>query len=90
MFRALTTAARAPSRRIALVTPDPTMARRVSAQLARWEIVPENSAGEPLNGFGAGRFMRLLLDLALQPGSVAALAALLLVSVGRRLGLASV
>jgi ATP-dependent helicase/nuclease subunit B len=62
---------------IALVTPDPMMARRVTSALARWNIVPENSAGEPLDAFGAARFMRLLIDLSKEPQSSAALAALL-------------
>jgi ATP-dependent helicase/nuclease subunit B len=33
----------------ALVTPDRTLARRVTARLARWSIVPDDSAGRPLS-----------------------------------------
>lgn len=62
---------------IAIVTPDPVMARRVTAALQRFEIIPENSAGERLDAFGAANFLRLLIDLARQSQSVTALAALL-------------
>ena len=33
----------------ALVTPDRTLARRVTARLARWSITPDDSAGRPLS-----------------------------------------
>jgi ATP-dependent helicase/nuclease subunit B len=43
-----------------LVTPDRTLARRVSAELARWGIALDDSAGTPLAGTAPGRcFMAL-------------------------------
>ncbi len=37
-----------PERQIALVTPDRELARRVTAQLRRWDIFIDDSAGQPL------------------------------------------
>ena len=41
-----------------MITPDRTLARRVAATLARWDIRPDDSAGVPLSLTPAGRFMR--------------------------------
>ncbi|MGR3433432.1 MAG: double-strand break repair protein AddB [Shimia sp.] len=41
----------------ALVTPDRTIARRVTAALARWGIVPDDSAGQPLPLTPPGRLL---------------------------------
>jgi ATP-dependent helicase/nuclease subunit B len=43
-----------PGRTAALVTPDPALARRVSAELARWGVEVDSSAGAPLAGLPAG------------------------------------
>jgi ATP-dependent helicase/nuclease subunit B len=43
-----------PRRTAALVTPDRTLARRVSALLARWGIEADDSAGKPLSEAAAG------------------------------------
>ena len=43
----------------ALVTPDQGLGRRVAARLERWGIVPDASAGQPLNRMPAG----VLVDL---------------------------
>jgi double-strand break repair protein AddB len=43
--------------RAALVTPDRTLARRVTAALDRWGIVPDDSAGVPLALTPPGRFL---------------------------------
>lgn len=43
--------------RAALITPDRTLARRVTAALDRWGILPDDSAGEPLNQSPTGRFL---------------------------------
>ncbi|MCK0168837.1 double-strand break repair protein AddB [Jannaschia sp. S6380] len=43
--------------RSALITPDRTLARQVGAQLGRWGIVPDDSAGRPLNQSAPGRLM---------------------------------
>jgi ATP-dependent helicase/nuclease subunit B len=50
-----------PARTAALVTPDRTLARRVSALLARWGIEADDSAGVPLKDRAAGT---LLLGIA--------------------------
>lgn len=50
-----------PGRTAALVTPDRTLARRVSALLARWDIAADDSAGRPLAELAAGT---LLLGIA--------------------------
>jgi len=47
----------------ALVTPDRALARRVAAELRRWHIEIDDSAGVPLNKTPPGVFLRLLLDL---------------------------
>lgn len=49
-----------PRARVALVTPDRDLARRVSAELARHGVVADDSAGEPLGESAAGAFLRLL------------------------------
>jgi ATP-dependent helicase/nuclease subunit B len=51
-------------RRAALVTPDRNLARRVAAELGRWGIVIEDSAGIPLADTAPGRLARLAADTA--------------------------
>jgi ATP-dependent helicase/nuclease subunit B len=51
-------------RRAALVTPDRTLSRMVSAALDRWDITADDSAGEPLQQTAAGRFLRQVLHLS--------------------------
>ncbi|HEY3911862.1 MAG TPA: double-strand break repair protein AddB [Stellaceae bacterium] len=53
-----------PGATAALVTPDRELARRVAAELRRWGIEIDDSAGMPLNRTPPGVFLRLLLDLA--------------------------
>ena len=48
----------------ALVTPDRALARRVAAELRRWDIDIDDSAGLPLNRTPPGVFLRLVLDMA--------------------------
>ena len=55
MRRALET----PGRTAALVTADRALARRVSAELRRWNIDVDDSAGEPLRETAPGAFLRL-------------------------------
>jgi ATP-dependent helicase/nuclease subunit B len=47
---------------MALVTPDRDLARRVKANLSRWNIGVDDSAGEPLSRFGAASLLLLLMD----------------------------
>lgn len=51
-------------KRAALITPDRDLARQVSASLLRWAIVPEDSAGVPLNQTAPGRLLRHITNLA--------------------------
>jgi len=53
-----------PAATAALVTPDRELARRVAAELRRWGIDIDDSAGLPLNRTPPGAFLRLVLDLA--------------------------
>jgi ATP-dependent helicase/nuclease subunit B len=53
-----------PGRTAALVTPDRDLARRVAAELRRWDIDIDDSAGLPLNRTPPGVFLRLVLALA--------------------------
>jgi ATP-dependent helicase/nuclease subunit B len=53
-----------PGATAALVTPDRELARRVAAELRRWGIEIDDSAGMPLNRTPPGVFLRLVLELA--------------------------
>ncbi|MBV9826334.1 MAG: double-strand break repair protein AddB [Alphaproteobacteria bacterium] len=53
-----------PEATAALVTPDRELARRVAAELRRWGIDIDDSAGLPLNRTAPGAFLRLVLELA--------------------------
>ena len=64
-------------RTAALVTPDRGLARRVAAELRRFGIDADDSAGTPLLATGAGALMRLALAAALEPGDPHALLGLL-------------
>lgn len=64
-------------RRAALITPDQTLVRRVTAALDRWSLVPDNSGGEPLHLSPPGRFLRQIAGLFGRPLTVEGLLALL-------------
>jgi ATP-dependent helicase/nuclease subunit B len=66
-----------PERTAALVTPDQTLARRVTAKLARWGVVPDSSAGEALAGSRAGALAARVARLAADPTAPATLLAVL-------------
>ena len=53
-----------PSRTAALVTPDRNLARRVAAELMRWNIAIDDSAGTPLAQTPAAVFLSLLASAA--------------------------
>lgn len=75
-----------PGRTAALVTPDPALARRVSARLSRWGVVADSSAGAPLPAFPAGVVLTLLARAAadpLDPSTLLALAKHPLARLGR-------
>jgi ATP-dependent helicase/nuclease subunit B len=56
-----------PDRTAALVTPDQVLARRVTAKLARWGVVPDSSAGESLAGCPCGVLAGLVARIAADP-----------------------
>lgn len=47
----------------ALITPDRMLSRQVTAALDRWNILPDDSAGTPLNLSPPGRFLRHVASL---------------------------
>ena len=51
-------------RTAALITPDRTLARRVTGELGRWQIAIDDSAGRPLAHTSAGAFVCLLAEAA--------------------------
>lgn len=61
----------------ALITPDRTLARRVTAALDRWRIAPDDSAGRPLDLTPPGTFLRLTASLLRGPPDAVTLLALL-------------
>jgi ATP-dependent helicase/nuclease subunit B len=67
----------APGRIAALVTPDRALARRVAAELRRWDIEVDDSAGTPLAATPPGGFLRLVAAAAAERLAPVALLALL-------------
>ena len=66
-----------PGKICALVTPDPSLARRVRAKLSRWDVEVDSSAGEPLEETLHGSFLTLSAELALDPFDPLCLTALI-------------
>jgi len=60
-----------PGKTAALITPDIAIARRVAAELARWGVEVEDSAGRTLGQTEAGVFARLALDAAREDAPLA-------------------
>ena len=73
---ALREALEAPERTAALVTPDRGLARRVAAHCARWGIVVDDTAGQPLAVLPPGTLLLELAEAAAQRFAPAALLAL--------------
>lgn len=63
--------------RAALITPDRALARRVTAELARFGILADDTAGAPLSGTPQGGLVQLLLEASLRPGDPVAIVGLL-------------
>jgi len=61
----------------ALITPDRNLARRVTAELSRFGIVADDSAGTPLASTPQGMLLQLLLEATLRPGDPVAIVSLL-------------
>jgi len=66
-----------PGATVAVVTPDRALARRVSAELGRWDLKVDDSAGAPLDLMPEGVFARLLAEALAEPAEPARLLALL-------------
>jgi ATP-dependent helicase/nuclease subunit B len=66
-----------PEKRVALVTPDRGLARRVVSLLERWGIAADDSAGEPLSQTPTGRLFLLLAEVIAEDAAPVALLALL-------------
>ncbi|MBW8723748.1 MAG: double-strand break repair protein AddB, partial [Inquilinus limosus] len=66
-----------PGRTAALVTPDRDLARRVAAQLTRWQVAVDDSAGRPLADTPVGAYLRLVADVAFRDASPLSVLALL-------------
>lgn len=66
-----------PQRTAALVTPDRGLARRVAAELARWDITIDDSAGQPLSRTAPGAFLAGLARAAAEQFTPVPLLALL-------------
>lgn len=66
-----------PGRRVAVVTPDRGLARRIVHHLARWNIEADDSAGRPLSHTAAGRAFLLIAEVLAQEASSVELMALL-------------
>ncbi|MGJ3230718.1 MAG: double-strand break repair protein AddB [Oceanicaulis sp.] len=65
-----------PGARAVLVTPDRALARRVSVEMARFDVTLDDSAGTPLSDTAPGAFLMRVLDCARAPGSALAFSAL--------------
>ncbi|WP_152464815.1 double-strand break repair protein AddB [Sulfitobacter sp. THAF37] len=61
----------------ALITPDRMLTRQVTSALDRWNILPDDSAGTPLQLSPPGRFLRHVADLMVRQLDAAALLTLL-------------
>jgi ATP-dependent helicase/nuclease subunit B len=66
-----------PGRTAALVTPDRGLARRVAAELKRWKVEVDDSAGVPILQTPPGLFLRLLAEAAAEGFAPVPLLALL-------------
>lgn len=62
-----------PEKRIAVVTADRSLARRVAQHLARWNVDADDSAGRTLSLTPAGRLLGLVADLVSHGGAPAKL-----------------
>jgi ATP-dependent helicase/nuclease subunit B len=74
---ALREALETPDRTAALVTPDRSLARRVSAHCARWNIAVDDSAGRPLSIAPPGTLLTAIVEAAAEEFAPLALLTLL-------------
>jgi ATP-dependent helicase/nuclease subunit B len=74
---ALRQAAADPEAKVALVTPDRNLARRVSTELLRFNVVADDSGGTPLSRTAPAELLTLLLAAVFEPGDPVSIVALL-------------
>ncbi|MFN3835143.1 MAG: double-strand break repair protein AddB [Glycocaulis sp.] len=65
-----------PGRTAMVVTPDRALARRITTEMARFGVELDDSAGEALSDTAPGAFLMRVMEVAGDPGSALALAAL--------------
>ncbi|KPF42911.1 double-strand break repair protein AddB [Rhizobium sp. AAP43] len=66
-----------PDSRVALITPDRALARRVMAELARFDIEADDSAGTPLTGTQAAMLAQVVVEACLRPGDPVSIVSLI-------------
>lgn len=66
-----------PDSRVALITPDRALARRVMAELARFDIDADDSAGTPLTGTQEAMLAQVVTEACLRPGDPVAIVSLI-------------
>jgi double-strand break repair protein AddB len=66
-----------PERTVTMITPDAALSRRVTAALSRFDVVPDDTAGQPLAQSPPGILTRMIADAAAYPGDPVAIAGLL-------------
>ena len=66
-----------PERRVAVITPDRSLAARIVANLGRWNIVADDTAGRPLPQTAAGRVLLQLAEVVAERAAPVPLLALL-------------
>lgn len=66
-----------PGKRVTLITPDRVLARRISAACKRWDILLDDSAGQPLSDAALGSFIDLAIEAPLSGYKPSTLLALL-------------
>lgn len=66
-----------PERRVAVITPDRSLAARIVAHLGRWNIIADDTAGRPLPQTAAGRVLLQLAEVVAERVAPVALVALL-------------
>lgn len=74
---ALREAVEEPGHQAALITPDRALARRVSSELLRFNIIANDSGGTPLDTTPPATLLLLAAECAMRPGDVLPLLALL-------------
>jgi len=62
-----------PESRVALITPDRALARRVMSELARFGIEADDSAGTPMTGTQAAMLTQVVAEACLRPGDPVAI-----------------